>query len=56
MIEAFAQQKPLTFFQQKILACIRYIDVWKFNEMLTNDVVSFEQPSQVLQVTGKIKG
>ena len=36
---AFALQKLLTFFQQKISA---YLDV-NFNESLTNDVVSFEQ-------------
>ena len=38
---AFAMQKLLTFFQQKISAYLR-IDV-NFNESLTNDVVSFEQ-------------
>ena len=39
---AFAVQKRLTFFQQKLLAytCIRYL---KFNETLTIDVVNFEQ-------------
>ena len=36
-------QKLLTFFQQKYWQ-IQYINVWKFNETLTNDVVSFEQP------------
>ena len=45
MREAFALQKLLTFFQQKILANLRYLKyVWNFNETLTNDVVSFEQP------------
>ena len=41
--EAFALQKLLTFFQQKMLA---YKDIYvrNFNETLTNDVVSFEQP------------
>ena len=34
---AFALQKLLTFFQQKISAYVN------FNESLTNDVVSFEQ-------------
>ena len=43
MREAFALQKLLTFYQQKYW-CISDIDVWKFNETLTNDVVSFEQP------------
>ena len=37
---AFALQKLLTFFQQKISAYT--LDV-NFNESLTNDVVSFEQ-------------
>ena len=37
---AFALQKLLTFFQQKISAYS--LDV-NFNESLTNDVVSFEQ-------------
>ena len=41
---AFAVQKLLTFFQQKISAYLRITryDV-NFNESLTNDVVSFEQ-------------
>ena len=38
---AFALQKLLTFFQQKISAYLR-INV-NFNESLTNDVISFEQ-------------
>ena len=38
---AFALQKLLTFFQQKISAYLR-INV-NFNESLTNDIVSFEQ-------------
>ena len=38
---AFALQKLLTFFQQKISAYLRI--TWCFNESLTNDVVSFEQ-------------
>ena len=36
---AFALQKLLTFFQQKISAYLRIT----FNELLTNDIVSFEQ-------------
>ena len=40
MREAFAL---LAFFQQKI-CCIWNINIWNFNETLTNDVVSFEQP------------
>ena len=38
---AFALQKLLTFFQQKIWAYL-HIDL-NFNESLTNDIVSFEQ-------------
>ena len=41
MREAFA--KLLTFFQQKYWH-VWAINVWNFNETLTNDVVSFEQP------------
>ena len=40
---AFVLQKLLTFFQQKISAYLRILDV-NFNESLTNDIVSFEQP------------
>ena len=43
---AFALQKLLTFFQQKISAYLRILDV-NFNESLTNDVVSFEQVGPV---------
>ena len=43
MREAFALQKLLTFFNKKYWQILD-IDVWKFNEMLTNDIVSFEQP------------
>ena len=43
MREAFALQKLLTFFQQKILSQLRF-NIGKFNISLTNDVVSFEQP------------
>ena len=39
---AFALQKLLTFFQQKISVYLRITDV-NFNESLTNDIVSFEQ-------------
>ena len=42
--DAFALQKLLTFIQQKILAFFLNISIWNFNETLTNDVVSFEQP------------
>ena len=38
---AFALQKLLTFFQQKISAYLRI--TINFNESLTNDIVSFEQ-------------
>ena len=46
MREAFALQKLLTFFQQK---CSHILDFYisNFNEMLTNDVVSVEQPGPV---------
>ena len=36
-------QKLFTFFQQKSWS-ISDINILNFNEMLTNDVVSFEQP------------
>ena len=36
-------QKLLTFFQQKYWQ-ISDMNIWNFNETLTNDVVSFEQP------------
>ena len=42
MCVAFALQKLLTFFQQKISAYFVSLHV-NFNESLTNDVVSFEQ-------------
>ena len=42
MWEAFAVQKHLKFFRQKYWH-IWDINVWNFNETLTNDVVSFEQ-------------
>ena len=45
MREAFAVQKLLTFFQQKILAYFRYKRL-----KLTNDVVSFEQPTPELYI------
>ena len=44
MREAFAVPKLLTFFQQKKYRHISDINIGNFNEMLTNDVVSFEQP------------
>ena len=43
MREAFAVQKLLIFFQQKKWQ-ISDIMVRNFNETLTNDIVSFEQP------------
>ena len=43
MREAFKMQKFLTFSQLKILAYLNSaINVWNFNETLTNDVVSLE--------------
>ena len=47
MWEAFALQMLLTFFQQKYWR-IWDINIWNFNDMLTKDVVSFEQPGQDL--------
>ena len=52
MREAFAMQKLLTVFQQKILAYLIYYRL-KFNETLTNDVVSFEQPGTDLLTSQK---
>ena len=43
MREAFALQKLLTFFQQKYWQ-ISDINILNFNDTLTNDIVSFEQP------------
>ena len=41
-------QKLLKVFRQKIVAYLRYKTfenlTKKFNEMLTNDIISFEQP------------
>ena len=48
MIEAFAMQKLLIFFQQKYWH-IWEINFWKFNETLTNDAVSVEQPGPEMQ-------
>ena len=44
---AFAVQKLLTFFQQKISAICVSLDL-NFNKSLTNDIVSFEQLGPVL--------
>ena len=44
MREAFALQKLLIFFRQKIKCQISDTDLWNFNETVTNDVFSFEQP------------
>ena len=46
MREAFALQKLYTFFNKKY-RLIWDINVWNFNETLTNDVVSFEQQGPV---------
>ena len=48
MREAFAMQKLLHFFNKKYWH-IWDIKVWNFNETITNDVVSFEQPDPDLQ-------
>ena len=47
MREAFALQKLLHFFNKKYW-CSVDINVWNFNKMLTNDVVSFKQPGPFL--------
>ena len=52
MREAFALQKLLTFFQQKYWH-IWDIYIWNFNETLTNDVISFEQPGPVVDCPGQ---
>ena len=44
---AFALQKLLTFFQQKLSAYLR-ISRLNYNESLTNDIISFEQLGPVL--------
>ena len=41
--EAFAMQKFSHFFNQKYWH-ISDINIWNFNETLTNNVVGFEQP------------
>ena len=43
MKEAFAAKKLLTF-SNKQYWYISDINIWNFNETITNDVVSFEQP------------
>ena len=48
---AFALQKLLTFFQQKIQHIRISLDL-NFNESLTNDVVSFEQLGPVRETCG----
>ena len=46
MCVAFALQKLLTFFQQKNSEYLRIMRR-NFNELLTNDIVSFEQMGQL---------
>ena len=41
---SFCTAKLFTFFQQKYWH-IWDINIWNYNETLTNDVVSFEQPA-----------
>ena len=43
MREAFVLQSFSHFVNKKYLR-IKDINIWNFNETLTNDVVSFEQP------------
>ena len=42
--------KLLTFFSTKLLAYMTYFNVLNFNETLTNDIVSFEQPGPGIQI------
>ena len=44
--------KSFSHFFNKEYWCISGIDVWKFNETLTNEVVSFEQPGPGLSGSG----
>ena len=53
MVEAFALQKPLAFFNKNFWH-YSDISVWNVNEMLTNDVVSFEQQGPGLQILIKM--
>ena len=46
MREAFALQKLFKIFRQKYWH-IWDINIWNFNETLTNDIFSFEQPGPV---------
>ena len=49
MREAFAMQKVLDFLNKKYW-CFSDINVWSFNESLTNDIISFEQLSHVWEI------
>ena len=60
MREAFALQKLLSakashIFSTKKICCIWNINIWNFNETLTNDVVSFEQPGHELHPSLPVK-
>ena len=50
MREAFALQKLLTFFFNKNIGIFEIFIVLNFNETLTKDIVSFEQPGTGLIV------
>ena len=51
MREAFAVQKRFVFFNKKYWHTSD-INVWNFNETLTNDVVSVKQPDpEILELT-----
>ena len=55
MKKTFAIQKLLTFFSTKKYWGIWDINVWNFNETLTNDVVSFEQQGPVVWDNKELK-
>ena len=50
MIEAFALQKLVTFFGQKISGYFRSENIRNLNKMLPNDV-SFEQPGPHMSIS-----
>ena len=45
------RKASFSHFSNKKYWQISDINVWKFNEMLTNDIVSFEQPGPDLCIT-----
>ena len=53
MTEAFAMQKLLSFFSTKNIGVFEILTFEIITKMLTNHVVSFEQPGPVFYVMGK---